>query len=43
VLPGSPYRVLGGSGQTAKHEPEAAKAPDPTMAKPNETNPFTGQ
>jgi moderate conductance mechanosensitive channel len=43
VLPGSPYRVLGGSGQTAKHEPEAAKAPDPTMAKPNETNPFTGE
>ncbi len=43
LLPGSPYRVLSGSGQTARPEPEAAKAPDPTMAKPNETNPFTGQ
>ena len=44
MLPGSPYRVLSGSGQTAKPEAEAAAtAPDPTTAKPNETNPFTGE
>ena len=45
LLPGSPYRVLSGSGQTAtaSREAEAAKAPDPTTAKPNETNPFTGE
>ena len=43
LLPGSPYRVLGGSGQTAKPEAEAAKAADPTTAKPNETNPLTPQ
>jgi len=45
MLPGSPYRVLSGSGQTttAAHEAEGAKAPDPTTAKPNETNPFTSQ
>jgi moderate conductance mechanosensitive channel len=43
LLPGSPYRVLGDSGQTPKPEAEAAKAADPTTAKPNETNPFTPQ
>src|ERR1700678_2414516 len=44
ILPGSPYRVLSGSGQTAKPEAEAAAtAPDPTTAKPNEINPFTGE
>jgi moderate conductance mechanosensitive channel len=44
LLPGSPYRVLSGSGQTAKPEAGAPPtAPDPTMAKPNETNPFTGE
>ncbi len=43
LLPGSPYRVFNGSTQTAKTEPEAGKAPDPTMAKPNESNPFTGE
>ena len=45
LLPGSPYRVLSGPGQstTATPEAETAKAPDPTMAKPNETNPFTGE
>jgi small conductance mechanosensitive channel len=43
MLPGSPYRVLSGSGQAAKPEAEAAEAADPTMAKPNETNPFTGE
>jgi small conductance mechanosensitive channel len=42
LLPGSPYRVL--SGPTpAREVTEAAKAPDPTTAKPNETNPFTGE
>jgi moderate conductance mechanosensitive channel len=44
LLPGSPYRVLSGSGQkTTPSEAEGAKAPDPTMARPNETNPFTGE
>ena len=41
LLPGSPYRVL--SGNAPAREAEAAKAPDPTTAKPNETNPFTGE
>jgi moderate conductance mechanosensitive channel len=41
LLPGSPYRVL--SGSPAKPEAEAVKAVDPTTAKPNETNPFTGE
>jgi moderate conductance mechanosensitive channel len=42
LLPGSPYRVL--SGPAPAREPvETAKAPDPTTAKPNETNPFTGE
>jgi moderate conductance mechanosensitive channel len=43
ILPGSPYRVLSGTGQTAKPEGEVEKAPDPTMAKPNETNPFIAE
>ena len=44
ILPGSPYRVLSGSAPTAKPEPAAEeKAPDPTTAKPNETNPFIAQ
>ena len=45
LLPGSPYRVLSGSGQTtnAAREAEAPKPADPTTAKPNETNPFTGE
>ena len=43
ILPGSPYRVLSGTGQAAKPETEVAKAPDPTMAKPNETNPFIAE
>jgi small-conductance mechanosensitive channel len=45
LLPGSPYRVLSGTGQagTAAREGEAVKAADPTTAKPNETNPFTGE
>ena len=45
LLPGSPYRVTSGAGQlgTTAREAEAAKAPDPTTAKPNEINPFTGE
>jgi moderate conductance mechanosensitive channel len=48
LLPGSPYRVLSGPAQSATQSAsaagaDAAKAPDPTMAKPNETNPFTGE
>lgn len=42
MLPGSPYRVLSGPAPGAR-EPEATKSPDPTTAKPNETNPFTGE
>jgi moderate conductance mechanosensitive channel len=42
LLPGSPYRVLSGPGPT-REAAETAKAPDPTTAKPNETNPFTGE
>jgi small conductance mechanosensitive channel len=45
LLPGSPYRITSGSGAlgTAAREADAAKAPDPTTAKPNEMNPFTGE
>ncbi len=43
LLPGSPYRVLSGPGQTAKPAVETAKAYDPTTAKPNEIDPFTAQ
>ena len=43
LLPGSPYRVLSGTGATAKPEAEPAKVVDPTTAKPNEINPFTGE
>jgi len=45
LLPGSPYRISSGAGQlgTAAREAEAEKAPDPTTAKPNEINPFTGE
>jgi small conductance mechanosensitive channel len=45
LLPGSPYRVLSGTGPagTAAREGEAVKVADPTTAKPNETNPFTGE
>jgi small conductance mechanosensitive channel len=42
LLPGSPYRVLSGPGP-AREAAETAKAPDPTTAKPNEVNPFTGE
>jgi moderate conductance mechanosensitive channel len=46
LLPGSPFRVLSGSGQTTTAASEAVETPkpaDPTTAKPNETNPFTGE
>jgi small-conductance mechanosensitive channel len=46
LLPGSPYRVLSGPGPNttaAREAAETPKAPDPTTAKPNETNPFTGE
>jgi moderate conductance mechanosensitive channel len=43
MLPGSPYRVLSGSSASPTREGEAQKAPDPTTAKPNEINPFTGE
>jgi small-conductance mechanosensitive channel len=43
LLPGSPYRITSGAGQLGTREADAAKAPDPTTAKPNETNPFTGE
>ncbi len=42
LLPGSPYRVLSGN-TPAREAAEGPKAPDPTTAKPNETNPFTGE
>jgi small-conductance mechanosensitive channel len=43
MLPGSPYRVLSGPTATGAREGEVAKPADPTTAKPNETNPFTGE
>jgi moderate conductance mechanosensitive channel len=44
MLPGSPFRVIGGHGPTMPGEqPKAARAPDPTMNKPNEINPFATQ
>ncbi len=43
LLPGSPYRVLSGSGHRERGRPKPPKAPDPTTAKPNEINPFTGE
>jgi small conductance mechanosensitive channel len=42
LLPGSPYRVLSGPGP-AREAAESTKTPDPTTAKPNEVNPFTGE
>ncbi|HEX3940387.1 MAG TPA: mechanosensitive ion channel family protein [Acidobacteriaceae bacterium] len=44
MLPGSPYRVAGHpvAPSTVAGQEAPAAAPDPTAAKPNETNPFTG-
>jgi moderate conductance mechanosensitive channel len=42
LLPGSPYRVFSGP-VPAREAAETAKTPDPTTAKPNEVNPFTGE
>jgi small conductance mechanosensitive channel len=44
MLPGSPFRVIGGSSTTTPGErPKAAPAADPTTNKPNEINPFAPQ
>jgi moderate conductance mechanosensitive channel len=44
LLPGSPFRIIGGHGPTLPGErPKAAETPDPTTNKPNETNPFSGE
>ena len=44
MLPGSPFRVIGGSGTTMPGErPKSAPVADPTTAKPNEINPFAPQ
>ncbi|HEX4008241.1 MAG TPA: mechanosensitive ion channel family protein [Acidobacteriaceae bacterium] len=47
MLPGDPLRVFTASGSTgstgAVEEAEAQAQPDPTAAKPNEVNPFTGE
>lgn len=50
MLPGSPYRLPNHPGQPAATigaiagaASSAIPAPDPTSAKPNETNPFSGQ
>jgi moderate conductance mechanosensitive channel len=44
MLPGSPFRVIGGHGPTLPGErPNAAPTQDPTTNKPNETNPFAAQ
>src|ERR1700760_3862105 len=44
MLPGSPFRVIGGSSTTMPGErPKSAPAADPTTNKPNEINPFVPQ
>jgi moderate conductance mechanosensitive channel len=44
MLPGSPFRVIGGSSTTMPGErPRSAPAADPTTNKPNEINPFAPQ
>jgi moderate conductance mechanosensitive channel len=44
MLPGSPFRVISGSGTTMPGErPKSAPVADPTTAKPNEINPFAPQ
>ena len=44
MLPGSPFRVIGGHGPTLPSErPAAAPVADPTTIKPHEVNPFEAQ
>jgi small-conductance mechanosensitive channel len=44
MLPGSPFRVIGGhSIATPGERPPAPPVHDPTTNKPNETNPFSGE
>jgi small-conductance mechanosensitive channel len=44
MLPGSPFRVIGGQGITGPGEKPAEQLlADPTRNKPNEVNPFTGE
>jgi small-conductance mechanosensitive channel len=44
MLPGSPFRVIGGHGPTVPGErPNPAPTQDPTTNKPIETNPFAAQ
>ena len=44
MLPGSPFRVSGGSSTTMPGErPKSSPAADPTTIKPNEINPFAPQ
>ncbi len=44
MLPGSPFRVTGGSSTTMPGErPKSAPVADPTTNKPNEINPFAPQ
>jgi small conductance mechanosensitive channel len=42
MLPGSPYRVFGGTTLPGAAEGKVAKV-DPTLIKPHEVNPFTGE
>jgi len=48
MLPGDPNRVYNtdgaqSAGKTGEEPAPAANGPDPTAAKPNQTNPFTGE
>jgi len=48
MLPGDPNRVYNtdgarSAGKTGEQPAPAANGPDPTAAKPNQTNPFTGE
>ena len=44
MLPGSPFRVIGGHGPTLPGQrPAAAPVADPTTIKPHEVNPFEAQ
>lgn len=43
LLPGDPLRVYGAAAGRTDGEPAPAARPDPTTAKPQETNPFAGE